>query len=306
MLCRSAAVCCIAGSVGLWLALLMGLVTGCDSDSGESHAGGSAPTTSSSHGGTGTAGSGGQAGGGGQAGAGAQAGSGGNGGASSVSGSIVPLYSYPTDASWDAIIAAKGAHPTVALQAIINPDSGPGQAADALFAQGITSLADAGIVVLGYVATSYAAKPAADVHAEIDSYQAWYPGVSGIFFDEMESAAGSAAYYAELTTYAKDQGFTRTVGNPGTDVDPSYVGTVDTIFIYESAGLPDVGSLGGWHTGYDRHDFGIIPYAVPSLDGGFVAQARAYVGFIYLTDDDLPNPWDTLPPYFSDLLAALE
>ena len=27
---------------------------------------------------------------------------------------------------------------------------------------------------------------------------------------------------------------------------------------------------------------------------------------LYLTDDGLPNPWDALPPYFSDLLAALE
>ena len=218
----------------------------------------------------------------------------------------MPLYSYPDDPSWNAIIAAKAAHPTVTVQAIINPDSGPGQSADALFAQGISSLAGAGIVVLGYVATTYAAKPAADAHAEIDAYQAWYPDLSGIFFDEMESSAGSEAYYSELTAYAKGLGFTLTVGNPGTDVAASYVGTVDTMFIYESAGLPDVASLGGWHTGYDPRNFGIIPYAVPSLDGAFVAQARANVGFVYLTGDDLPNPWDTLPAYFSDLLAALE
>lgn len=34
--------------------------------------------------------------------------------------------------------------------------------------------------------------------------------------------------------------------------------------------------------------------------------ARDKVGFIYMTDDDVPNPWDTLPACFPSLLAALE
>jgi hypothetical protein len=37
-----------------------------------------------------------------------------------------------------------------------------------------------------------------------------------------------------------------------------------------------------------------------------VARPRQHVGFVYLTDDTLPNPYDTLPSYFSSLLAALE
>ena len=41
-------------------------------------------------------------------------------------------------------------------------------------------------------------------------------------------------------------------------------------------------------------------------DVAFVTGARAKVGFIYLTDDTVPNPWDTLPAYFPSLLAALE
>jgi hypothetical protein len=38
----------------------------------------------------------------------------------------------------------------------------------------------------------------------------------------------------------------------------------------------------------------------------FVAQAKQHVGYIYLTDDDLPNPWDSLPSYFDALLGELE
>ena len=49
-------------------------------------------------------------------------------------------------------------------------------------------------------------------------------------------------------------------------------------------------------------DFGLAT----ALDAAFVRNARRYVGYVYLQNDNLPNPWDSLPGYFSDLLAALE
>ncbi|MBI5536758.1 MAG: spherulation-specific family 4 protein [Deltaproteobacteria bacterium] len=259
--------------------------------------------TGGAAGNSGAAGTGGTAGTGGVAG---NAGAAGTGGTSSASGVIVPLYTYPDDSTWDAICASKSAHPTVDVRAIINPDNGPGSSKDSLFVSGIAKLSNAGIVVLGYVATGYASKSEAEAHTEIDAYKSWYPGVTGIFFDEMQSAAGDESYYAALTQYAKTQGFSSTVGNPGTDVAESYVGTVDTIFIYETDGLPALSALGGWHSNHDRKNFGIIPYAVPTMDAVFVAGARPLVGYIYLTDDDLPNPWDSLPPYFDALVGALE
>jgi hypothetical protein len=234
-------------------------------------------------------------------------GTGGAGGhASTAAGTIVPLYSDPTDPSWQAIAMAAAMHPTVTVRAIINPDSGPGTAKDPDYVSGIPPLAAAGIVVLGYVATTNGTKPTASVHGEIDKYQSWYTGIRGIFFDEMSNVAGHEAYYAELTQYAKGLGYQVTVGNPGTDTLPSYVGTVDTILIYESAGVPTLASLGGWYAQHDKSNFGVIPYGVATLDTAFVAGARADVGFIYLTSDTLPNPWDTLSPYFSGLLGALE
>ena len=42
------------------------------------------------------------------------------------------------------------------------------------------------------------------------------------------------------------------------------------------------------------------------MDSTFVKQARQYVQYVYLTNDDLPNPWDSLTSYFASLLAALE
>ena len=95
------------------------------------------------------------------------------------------------------------------------------------------------------------------------------------------------------------------MGNPGADTGPSFVGALDVGLIYESRGVPAVGALGGWHAGYPREGFGVIPYGT-GLDHAFVKAAKPYVGWIYLNDDALPNPWDSLPSYFADLLADLE
>jgi spherulation-specific family 4 protein len=231
----------------------------------------------------------------------------GTGGApSAAAGTIVPLYSNPSDPAWKAIVAAKQAHPSVAVRAIINPNSGPGDAKDPEYVTGIASLDAAGIVVLAYVATTYGKKAPAAAKMEIDAYVGWYPGLKGIFFDEMSNTAGDEAYYKGLDQYSKGKGVGITVGNPGTETLSTFVGTVDTILIYESEGIPAVGSLGVFAGQYDRSNFGVIPYGVPSLDAAFVAGARPSVGFIYMTDDTVPNPWDTLPAYFPGLLATLE
>ena len=86
----------------------------------------------------------------------------------------------------------------------------------------------------------------------------------------------------------------------------SYVGTLDVMLIYESGGLPSVTAMTGWHTSFSRTNFGLIPYRVSSLDAAFVAAARPYVGYIYLQSDDMPNPWDSVPTYLSNLIAALQ
>jgi hypothetical protein len=226
--------------------------------------------------------------------------------ASGAGATIVPLYTYPTDPSWNTVIAAKAAHPTVGVIAAVNPANGPGAAADPGYASGIARLAAGGIKVIGYVATGYAVNSPAAVKADIDRWRAFYPGqISGIFFDEQSNRAGDVPYYRDLSQYAKAQGLSFTVGNPGTDSAPEYIGALDTMLIYESSGLPSVSQLGGWHASHAPSNFGVIPHAA-SFDAAFVRNARQYVQYIYLQNDTLPNPWDSVPAYFGDLLAALE
>ena len=218
----------------------------------------------------------------------------------------MPLYTPPTDPSWNTVIAAKAAHPSVGVIAVLNPGNGPGAAVDAGYASGIARLNAAGIKVVGYVATGYAVKGAAVVKADIDRWRTFYPGqIGGIFFDEQSNRAGDVPYYRDLSQYAKAQGMSFTIGNPGTDTAESYVGALDCMLIYESGGLPGANALGGWHANHAKSNFGIIPYAT-QMDAAFVRNARNSVQYIYLQSDSLPNPWDSVPGYFADLLAALE
>jgi len=222
-----------------------------------------------------------------------------------VTGTIVPLYTPPTDGSWNVVAAAKLAHPRVPVVAAVNPASGPGPSPDPGYTDGIAMLQAAGVKVIGYVHTSYGARPTPEVMGEIDRWKVFYPQIQGIFFDEQANQPGQEQYYRDLSQHAKAQGFAFTVGNPGSDSGESYVGALDTSLIYENSGVPPIDLLGGWHDNHPREGFGVIPYAT-GLDHAFVKAAKAHVGWIYLNSDNLPNPWDTVPNYFSNLLSDLE
>lgn len=242
-------------------------------------------------------------------------------------GSLVPLYSYPMtwagsgqmSSQWNQIIAAKQANPTVPVRVIINPCNGPDispctaswGASLSDYTTGITALKNAGVVVLGYVATNYTNRTAAAVQADIDMYVSSYGGVGGIFFDEMTNDAVQAHvdYYKNLTNYAKGKkGTYVTVGNPGTDTQVAYVYTVDTLVIYENLGVPSTAALEGtsnWHFNWDRSNFAAMSYGVSALNSTALVNARPYVGYSFQTNDVMPNPWDTVPSFFSSLLAGL-
>ena len=224
--------------------------------------------------------------------------------ATSSTGIIVPLYSYP-GSYWNQVIQAKNAHPSVPIVAIVNPNSGPGSSVDSTYVSSIKQLQSAGITVLGYVYTSYGSRSTSAAEADITSYHNWY-NVNGIFFDEMSNVSGYESYYSTLTQYVKSHGMTMTVGNPGTDTLSSYVGTVDNLVIYESPGLPTISNLAGWHTSYAKSNFSMIAFGVGLPTQSYVTSTTSDVSYIYATDDNLPNPYDTIPSYFGSLVAELD
>jgi hypothetical protein len=216
---------------------------------------------------------------------------------------IIPLYTYP-GVSWTSIIQAKEANPGVAMVTIINPDNGPGFSIDQNYVNGINSLRAAGVVVLGYDHTSYGARPLATVEADINSYKSWY-NLSGIFFDEMANVAGYEGYYSTLNQYAKSVGFNFTVGNPGSAVPASYIGTMDVIVAYENQGVPNTASLAAMTNGVPANHFAVIAYGVNVWNGSEVSSIYNYASYVYVTNDTLPNPYGALTGDFSKMVADL-
>jgi hypothetical protein len=225
-------------------------------------------------------------------------------GSPAAAGIMVPLYTYP-GGTWDAVISTKNAHPDLPIAAIVNPASGPGSSKDSNYASGIAELKDAGVMVLGYVSTAYTGRDLNAVKSDMDKWRSWYPDVQGIFFDEQTNWAGPEWYYDQADDYAKSKGFTFTVGNPGANSLPSYLDTVDVVLIYESPGLPNLGNYQSWSSA-DNGKLGMIPFGVGSMPRQWITDASQLVGWIYVTHDVLPNPWDSLPPYFGDMAALLD
>lgn len=218
-------------------------------------------------------------------------------------GVIVPLYVYPGE-EWGELIEIKNANPSVPVVAVINPDNGPGSSKDPNYVEGVQALKIAGIVVLGYAWTDYGDRSSSAVRSEIRKYDNWY-SVDGIFFDAMSNLRGKLKYYNNLDNFTKDRGLALTVGNAGTDTRLIYIGSVDNIVIYENSGTPTLSFLGGWHDNHDKSNFSFVAYDENSLDESFVENATQHVGYMYITDDDLPNPYDSIPDYLSDLVSVI-
>ncbi len=74
----------------------------------------------------------------------------------------------------------------------------------------------------------------------------------------MANTRGYETYYSNLSNYVKSNGMSITVGNPGLNTLPSYVGTVDNMVIYENTGMPSITAFSGWNAGYPKSDWLII------------------------------------------------
>ncbi len=234
-------------------------------------------------------------------------------------GIIVPLYTPPSDNSWTELFSAKNAHPDVPMIAIINPDSGPVSNPAAQWVTGIDQLRLAGISVIGYVATGYGTTPVSTVEEQIHEYSTFYPGLNGIFFDEMANFNGTGScsssctmqqYYQDLVNYSSSIGFNLSVGNPGSTSIPSLNGIMNILIIYENFGSPSPGMLQRATMGYNRNSYGAISIGV-GLNATQELSSTSYAGWIYMTDlctgqsVSACNPYDGLPSYFSSLVSNL-
>ncbi len=224
---------------------------------------------------------------------------------------LVPAYFYPSgNPYWGTLTTSAAA---TGVNAILNPNSGPGTSADPNYVTAVNNLRAAGGHVFGYVHTSYGARALGTVEAEIDSYVNFY-AVDGIFIDEMsnDNNAAHLTYYATVYNYVKSKNpVFRVIGNPGTNTQEAYLTrpTADVLVIFEdTASNYAAFAPSAWVSNYTPDHFAHIIHSEPSAaslarDLGLAALRNA--GLVYVTNDVLSNPYDTLPPYWTQEAAAI-
>jgi spherulation-specific family 4 protein len=226
-------------------------------------------------------------------------------------GVLVPAYFDPaTSSAWTALNQAAQRVPLIA---IMNPNNGPSTATNAAYTQALSALHNAGGQVLGYVHSSYTARPIADVAADVDRYNSFY-SIDGIFIDEMTNDSDPAhlEYYQQLYRYIKSKSASYLVmGNPGFNTPEIYLTTplADALVTFESnVGYPQY-VPDAWTQTKPATAFSHLCYAVsaPATMTNYIQLAVGRnVGYIYVTDDVANNPWDTLPTYWSSEVSLVE
>jgi hypothetical protein len=224
---------------------------------------------------------------------------------------LVPAYFYPAGPgreAWDRLTAAAS---RAKIVAIANPATGPGKAADPNYRDVIERAVTAGVQVLGYVNTDYGRRPRAEAEADVKQWVALYPRIQGIFFDLQPSGPEKVDYHADLRKYVQSlipKGLV--VTNPGTTCAEEYVGrkATDVVCLFENREGFGQFQFPAWTARYPRSHFAVLAYRVkePALMVRYVQRAvQGGAGYVYVTDADGDNPWDRLPAYWQEELAAV-
>ena len=207
----------------------------------------------------------------------------------------IPAY-FPPGPSWDRMIAA---HPTTGL-AVMNPMNGPGTTKSAEYEITIGRCRDAGLQVLGYISTGYSRRDVQNITDEIEQYESWY-GVDGIFFDEASTRCSDRPYYEKLrdAVEARSQN-PLIVLNPGESTCRCYMSVADIVVTFEGSYLEYLTSYTApdWVSKYDSKRFWHLVNGAQTslqLERSIRLSRRRGAGWVYVTPDELPNPWGRLP-----------
>ena len=219
-------------------------------------------------------------------------------------GLLVPLYNYPNPTTvWDNIIALKRQHPSVPVYVIADASSGMGTTADANYQTIVVKSRAAGIKILMYVASNYAATSLATVKGYIQNQVNFYGPIDGIFVDQMSNVAGNEAYYASLTSFSHGLGAPFVVGNPGVDPLQSFVGTVDNIVASENTMYPALSTIStSKYTNAGQNAWSVIVNA-SAFNSTREGEEKPYIGLIYATTD---NVYGTLATDLASQFAFLD
>ena len=224
---------------------------------------------------------------------------------------LIPAYFYPSFnpslSYWDEMTAATS---QVGVTAIMNPNSGPGAAVNSDYVAALSLFHTAGGKTIGYVPTTYGARTQADVLADVQKYKNFYQ-VDGIFLDEMSNLPSNLAYYQAIYTGIKSISSSyRIVGNTGVGAPEAYLTAADVLVTYENGTAANYNAYtpDAWTKNQAASRFSHLIYNVPTkleMLNAVVLAKHNNAGYVFVADDVLPNPWDTLPAYWADEVRAI-
>ncbi|RUM59307.1 MAG: hypothetical protein DSY59_04725, partial [Persephonella sp.] len=110
--------------------------------------------------------------------------------------------------------------------------------------------------------------------------------------DEVSGSINDYQYYEEIFFYIKSKGDFLTVLNVGSYPNESYFNIADNIVVYEG----DVINLKMYVCDSYPSKSSIIVYNGTETDMKNIIK-NSNCNYVYITDDNLPNPYDTLPTY---------
>lgn len=228
---------------------------------------------------------------------------------------------------WQPLVDVRNSHPHVPLFAIINPADGPADKAYTGYQNGIKTLAQNGVIVLGYVDTCFSGltsctstKSITQIKSAIDNYTNFYKsdGLEGIALDDFNQSkvtgcSDQVQCFQQITSYIHGN-FTYSIGNPGTQISQSYYnnGTADKLDIYELTGDPSLATL-GTNTyanggGYLKGNFTMLSICQSLPNQADVGNRSNFVSLLFYTTDGCnnTNPWGSIPTTLSTLAGYLD
>jgi hypothetical protein len=253
-----------------------------------------------------------------------------------VVGILVPAYFYPGTGGaggvgdgWAQMAAAAAKVP---ITAIFNPNSGPLPGpADPNYVRAMTNLENAGGHVVAYVPSDFGSTSPATIASQIQTYISQYGSlINGFFIDQMNILPTTLSYYQDIYSSIKALNPSYTViGNPGNPflngVTPQdFLSTADVLNIFEGPNVvPPTGGAGfdaypyglNWFLSYPSNRFSNIVFDVPADAGNpgtslamlndVRKAAQLNAGYVFVTDQTLPNPYSQLPSYWDQEVAAV-
>jgi hypothetical protein len=161
------------------------------------------------------------------------------------------------------------------------------------------------------VSTKYGTRPLDEVKADVDRWVHFYRTVQGIFFDEQSSQVEKLTYYTTLYGYVrKESGLGLVVTNPGTACAEEYLAQPATDVVCMAEVVKEFSTYRRpfWADRYPAERFAALLCQTETAEqmSADVRSMRAKrIGYCYITDLKEPNPWERLPMYWDEEVAAV-